>query len=335
MIEEDSSYLTGRPLLTMPRLFPFVPVINDHRKNNPSLAVSGRQVEASLKCKDGSDLPLGCSITNLSDEEDVVRGYVILFRDLTELKRLKSVAKRSEHLAALGVMAAGVAHEIRNPLHAIRASVELTQLKIKKDKPVDAYLEIILKEVGRLNNIVGDILNFSRDSSLSQEMTSLKEYLDESIPIFALSDKVEFEIKINDDVPQVPLDRAKFLQVLLNVVRNAAEAMNDVGKLQLLVALVNSPHHAISENVLGDLFVCLSIVDSGPGMEPEIVQHIFEPFFSCGKSTKGTGLGLPICQRIVEAHSGCIEVESEPGKGSVFSIYLPVRTAFSLGLPSK
>jgi PAS domain S-box-containing protein len=332
MIEEESSFLVGSPLLRMPRLFSFVPVINDHRKNNPSLAVSGRQVEASLKQKDGSVLPLGCSITNLSDEMDVVRGYVILFRDLTELNRLKSVAKRSEHLAALGTMAAGVAHEIRNPLHAIRASVELTQLKLKKGKPVDAYLDIILKEVGRLNNIVGDILSFSRDGTLNLSMTPFKEYIEDSVPLFALSREIELLVDVDEGLPLVPLDKAKFLQVLLNVVRNAAEAMGDSGKLQIKASLVNSPQHVISDHVLGALFLCLSIIDSGPGMNDETLSHIFEPFFSSGKSSKGTGLGLPICQRIVEAHSGCIEVTSEPGKGTVFSIFLPVRTTFSLGL---
>ena len=335
MVGESRDALVGSSLLTLRKLFLFIPVINEHRKNNPSLAVSGRQMETSLKLSDGRVLPIGCSVTNLTDSDEVVLGYVILFRDLTEINRLKTVAQRSEHLAALGTMAAGVAHEIRNPLHAIRASVELTQLKLKKGKPVDDYLKIILKEVGRLNDIVGDILSFSRNNPLKQEMTSISTLVKEAVPIFALPEKIDLVVDVDEGLPLVPLDKAKFLQVLLNIVRNASEAMNGDGKLTIAATVEDAPQYVLFDSVLSDRFLRLSVKDCGPGMEKETLEHIFEPFFSVGKPSKGTGLGLPICQKIIEAHSGHLEVQSEPGNGSDFSIYLPLRTTFSLGMTNS
>jgi len=329
MIEEDSMFLEGKSLLTLPRIFHFVSVINEHRKNNPSLAVSGRQVEVTIERKNGMALPLGCSITNLTDKEEGVLGYVILFRDLTEINKLKTVIKRSEHLAALGTMAAGVAHEIRNPLHGILASVELTQLKLKKNKPVDEYLGIIKKEVGRLNNIVEDILGFSRNNPLNFEMIDVFEFVKMIAPLFGLSDNIEFELTKDESIPMVPLDGAKFTQVLINVVRNSDEAMDGSGKLSISFATVVAPRFLIFENILGDTFLQINITDSGPGMDEETMQHIFEPFFSSGKSSNGTGLGLPICQKIVQAHFGSIEVTSVLGAGTTFSIYLPLKTTFS------
>lgn len=325
ILEMDEASLVGRPLITMPRFFPLIPLINDHRKNNPSLEVSRRQIEGTIKRADGAELPLGFTITNLVNENDLVMGYVIVFRDLTEIKALRKLAKRSETLAALGTMAAGVAHEIRNPLHAIRASVELIKFKISKAKPVDDYLDIIFREVERLNGIVEDILTFSRDAKLRFVQTSMEEFIERKLPLFGVPEGVTFELAFEPDLPSIPVDQDKLFQVLANLVRNACEAMEGKGTLRLATALAQSPPQMDESALVSSDFVRVVIEDSGPGIAEADLARIFEPFFTKRRSSDGTGLGLPICQKIVEAHHGYLDVTSTVGVGTVFSVYLPVR----------
>jgi PAS domain S-box-containing protein len=336
ILEIEADELVGRPLLTVPRFFPMVPLINDHRKNNPSLEISRRQVEASLTRLDGTELPLGFTITNLTNEVKTVLGYVIVFRDLTEITRLKKLAKRSETLAAIGTMAAGVAHEIRNPLHAIRASVELIKFKLAKDKPVDDYLEIIFREVERLNRIVEDILTFSRDTKISTSPVDVNSFLSRRQGMFGCPEGMSLELRLAQDLPRIPVDSDKLLQVLMNLARNAFEAMNDGGCVEISTTLVNNPSFVDPRSVVSNEFVRIDIKDDGPGIPLEDLGHIFEPFFSKRKrKTEGTGLGLPICQKIVEAHCGYLDVSSVLGEGTCFSIFLPLRTGVSVTMANQ
>jgi len=167
ILGERREDLTGGPIIGDPRYYPFVVLINDHRKRNPSKTASRRQVASAFQRADGERVQLGFTISNLVDESDQVLGYVVVFRDLTEINTLRRRAQRSEKLAALGTMAAGVAHEIRNPLHAIRAAVELMQVKARVGKPLDDYVRIAFDEVERLDRLVEDILLFSRPPTMN------------------------------------------------------------------------------------------------------------------------------------------------------------------------
>ena len=325
ILEESEDRLVGRPLITMARFFPLIPLINDHRKNNPSLEVSRRQIEGTIKRTDGSELPLGFTITNLVNDDDLVMGYVIVFRDLTEIKALRKLAKRSETLAALGTMAAGVAHEIRNPLHAIRASVELIKFKISKAKPVDDYLDIIFREVERLNGIVEDILTFSRDAKLRYVQTSMAEFIERKLPLFGCPEGVALELVLEAGLPPIPIDQDKLFQVLANLVRNACEAMEGSGRLRIATSMAHSPPQMDESALVSSDFVSVVIEDTGPGIAEADLARIFEPFFTKRRTSDGTGLGLPICQKIVEAHHGYLDVTSTVGVGTCFTLYLPVR----------
>ena len=329
ILEEKLEDIIRQPLLTIPRFFPFIPIINDHRKNNPSLEISRRQVEGAIRRKDGSDLPLGFTITNLVNENNTVMGYVIVFRDLSEINRLKKLAKRSETLAALGTMAAGVAHEIRNPLHAIRASVELIKFKIEKGKPVDDYLDIIFREVERLNTIVEDILTFSRDTKLRTQDIDVNDYMRKKVELLALPPGITVEFRFDEQLPRIPVDPDKLYQVFSNLVRNAVEAMEGSGKIVISTDFIANPPFLDPRSIVSNEFVRVSVQDFGPGISEEDLAHIFEPFYSKRRRSEGTGLGLSISQKIIEAHFGYLDVTSTVGEGTTFNVYLPVRSLAS------
>jgi two-component system sensor histidine kinase PilS (NtrC family) len=260
----------------------------------------------------GSPRCLAVSATPLSDHTGQIAGRVIHFQDLTELRSMESVVRRSERLAGIGRLAANIAHEIRNPLASISGSVEVLRKQPGTDAEARQLIDIAVREVDRVNGLISELLDYARPRTEDRQRLDLGEMVTEIAKVFE-QERRSAEVRIVVDVePGVAIEGAsgQLRQVLWNLLRNAVAAMPSGGRIRIRVSRRDRSDGAAE--------AVLSVSDSGVGIPREDIDHIFEPFFS--RRVDGTGLGLAITARIVEDHKGTIEVSSEVGKGTTFVI---------------
>jgi two-component system sensor histidine kinase HydH len=281
----------------------------NHSKNQEDV------IEKEIECKiaDGKMVPLEIGASSLKDENDVFLGNVLLFKDLTEVRALRREVVRSQRLASVGRLAAGVAHEIRNPLSSIKGFATYFKERYP-DRPEDQQTaDIMIQEVDRLNRVVGQLLEFARPVSIKPKPVSLQTLLDESIKLIkdqAAEKGISIQTQNNTRMAAVRIDPDRINQVLLNLYLNAIDSMENGG--QLKVEITGDRHRRN---------VAIQVSDTGRGIRRENLSKIFEPYFTT-KST-GTGLGLAIAHNIVEAMGGKITVESDTETGTTFTIALP------------
>ncbi|MCU1268428.1 MAG: domain S-box [Acidobacteria bacterium] len=268
--------------------------------------------EASCLTAEGLRLRLGFSISPLFSETNETTGIVITFQDLTQIRALEETSRRQDRLAAIGRMAASIAHEIRNPLAAMRGSIQMLRSEMEADAAQAELMEIILRESDRLNRIISDFLNYARPRSIVLSQVDVGELLRETFTLMRHSPEISPLQILDEDLPEEPLlaqiDAEQLRQVFWNLARNALQAMPAGGKLQA----------QLKSNANGRLHI--NFIDSGRGMSPEQVEHLFEPFSS---TTGGTGLGLSIVYQIIRDHGGTINVRSREGVGTTIAIELP------------
>ncbi len=273
-----------------------------------------RVLEQELDCPlgEGRAIPLGVSLSKLEGDDGMVLGDLILFRDLTEVRALQKEIERSERLASLGRLAAGIAHEIRNPLSSIKGFATYFGERYKNVPEDRKTAEIMVQEVERLNRVITQLLEFARPMTVQKKPSPLGPVIQHSLKTIereALKSGVKIETKLPDEIPQVPMDGDRINQVLLNLYLNAIEAMEEGGTLAVEVA-----------NEAGGLRI--SVSDTGKGIKGKDISHVFDPYFTTKQS--GTGLGLAIVHKIIESHEGEIKLDSEPGRGTRVTIILPV-----------
>ena len=268
--------------------------------------------DIGCRTADGREIHLGFSVAPLVDESDSSRGYVLTFQDLTEVMELEREVRRQERLAALGKMAAGLAHEIRNPLASMRGSVQVLASELSFSPDQSQLMQIVLRESDRLNRIVSDFLTYARPPKLERTVIEISSLLSETIALLRNSPELRPDHLIREDYPGEPLlyqgDPNQMRQIFWNLARNAIQAMPQGGELQ--VALEAKPNRD----------VMISFSDTGQGMSREQKDRLFEPFNS---SSGGTGLGMAIVYQLVRDHNGKIIVDSEAGKGTRIAIRLP------------
>jgi two-component system sensor histidine kinase PilS (NtrC family) len=273
-----------------------------------------RRREIRLKRKDGREVPLGISFWPLRSGEGELIGLIGVCQDLSDIKRMEERMRQTDRLAALGRLAANLAHEIRNPLAAVTGAIE----QIGQDLPVDdtqkRLTEIVLKESSRLNQIVSEFLQYARPLPLRRQAVNLAELLEEVVGLLEchpLSAKVKIIREYEPELP-VRVDANQLRQALWNLALNAVQAMPEGGELTMGARVLNGAGSR--------LFVW--VADTGPGIESADLPHIFEPFYSTRPD--GTGLGLAVVHRVVRDHGGEVEVKSAPGAGSTFTLLLPM-----------
>ncbi|HKO97856.1 MAG TPA: ATP-binding protein [Pyrinomonadaceae bacterium] len=285
-------------------------IIGDSLKTRS--AETSPRFEADCLTADGLRLRLGFSVSPLSSESGETTGIVITFQDLTHIRALEETSRRQDRLAAIGRMAASIAHEIRNPLAAMRGSIQMLRADMTGDASQMELMEIILRESDRLNRIISDFLSYARPRSIVQSKVDVGELLKQTFTLLRHSAEITEKHVIEDDIPSQPAlvsaDSEQLQQVFWNLARNALQAMPAGGTLRADV-------HANAKNRLR-----ITFSDTGRGMSPEQVEHLFEPFSS---TTGGTGLGLSIVYQIIRDHGGTINVRSREGQGTKITIELP------------
>ncbi len=277
---------------------------------------TSRDVETEYRTTSGEEKTLIIGTSCLFDEEREFKGAVAVVHDITELKKYQEEAKRAERLSAMGNLAAGVAHEIRNPLNAISITAQRLRSEFVPRKDGDEYAsftQLILDEIKRLDNIINQFLSLAKVHELNTAPTDMSKFLNEIVDLAEIEAKQK-GVQVGRDItrhPEIRIDREEMKKALLNIMLNGIQATDAGGRLS-----VRSGTSA-DQKVL-----TIEIEDSGKGIPKERLPKIFQPYFSTKE--KGTGLGLSIAYRIISDHRGRVEVKSEPGRGTVFSVRLPI-----------
>lgn len=277
--------------------------------------------EGMVNPDEGPPFPIGLSTTTFEQTFDGLPAVTALFTDLSELKQLQELHLRAERLEAVAALSASLAHEIRNPLASIRSSVEQLALSAQSDDDERTLGRLIVRESDRLNRLLGEFLDFTRVRAANFSTVNLHGVALETTKLIRNRPECtdELTIEVTGEPVLVEADEDLIHRIVSNLVLNAVQACQGKGRILVEVNRADRlPPGGEMENP-----VRLIVADDGPGIDPDLIGRLFEPFVS--RRPGGSGLGLAIVQRAVEAHRGLVLVDSEPGRGATFTVYLPSR----------
>jgi signal transduction histidine kinase len=270
--------------------------------------------------RDGSWRTMRGSASQLFDAENKLTGVIISVRDITVEKKLEQQIIQSERLAAMGQMLGGFAHELNNPLTAILGLSELLQ-DGERDAARVKQLATLHQQARRATEIVQNLMYFSRPTAPGKSLVNLGELVERTLHLQAYSlrkNNISVDFLRAEELPQVSVDPHQLMQVFLNLILNAEQAIREVREAGTLRIRLGKT----------DANVWASFQDDGPGIAPEIVSNIFDPFYTTKRPGRGTGLGLSICKAVLKEHGGNVEATAAPGGGAVFTISLPIAPPF-------
>jgi PAS domain S-box-containing protein len=262
-------------------------------------------------------------ISPVVDHEQQIIGYFGIHRDITEQKHLEHQLHRAQKMESIGTLAAGIAHEVGNPLTSISSLVQVIQ-RSTEDEFTREKLDLIRHQVTRISKIIRDLVDFSRPSTYTVQQTDINRAIRKAVEIIRVGKKaksVRFDLNLDPNLPPIRLVPDQVEQVFINILLNAVDAVNDA---QLHGTSPLEGMVSVSSFVRED-HVHISIEDNGKGMQANEVEQIFEPFFTTKGVGEGTGLGLWVSYGIVRSFHGQIRVESTPGEGSTFTIFFPIQ----------
>jgi signal transduction histidine kinase len=282
------------------------------------------RAECRLK---GTGKVIGYTLSHVKDADGHDVGATLFFKDLTRVEQLEERERLRDRLAALGEMAAAIAHEVKNPLGGIEVMAGILKRQLPESPDAQNILADIIKEAKMANVIVQEVLAFVRPIRLQVEDVALADVIRDAIAV-AESHSQKGNVAIRMEVPEslrpIQGDPHQLRQIFTNFVTNAFEAMNGTGTIEITAVAIEGEDEASSAEQAPGPMIMVTITDDGPGIPPEVVDRIFSPFFTT--KPQGSGLGLAIVRKIVDAHDGRIDVGSRPGGGTVFRVTLPVRS---------
>ncbi len=281
--------------------------------------------DISWRGRHGERLTIDLSLTPLMGDDGELTGWILVFRDLTPLKSLEEEIRKADRLAMMGTVAAGLAHEIKNPLGGIRGAAQLLGRESLSENSSE-FLGIIVKEVDRVDRLVNQLLTFSRPKTLEMTAVNLNELLD-SLLLLQKEPLIEKGLKVirefDPSLPPIVGNTEELSQVFLNFIKNAIEAIaREKGEIRVKSRMVSDYRIKGEAGKKPSRMVMTEIRDNGEGISKENLKNIFTPFFTTKE--KGYGLGLALSQRIISEHGGLVHVKSEEGKGTSFQIFLRV-----------
>jgi len=323
MIARSARRAVGR---TLKDLFPFEDSLIRRLRETLATGESRSESETAVETTDNRRVPVSLVTAPLFGRDGSVEGAVAVLRDLARLQQLEGEVRRGETLAAAGRMAVGLAHEIRNPLGAIRGAVQLLQRELRADSSLTEYTRVLLTEVDRVNRIIEQLLDLARPVQVRRVPLNLHQ-LFERVALLQEEAARERGITIvrryDPSLPPILGDEDRLVQVFHNLVRNAIESMKHGGHVLLSSRVSMNPLYGRVDSGSGQRIMVEAVVaDEGTGIPTGLRSRIFDPFFTTKES--GMGLGLAVCHRIVEEHDGAIQVDSVDGKGTTVTCFLPI-----------
>ena len=288
--------------------------------------------EAEIAAKHRQPHPVGLVTTVLLDNRGHQTGAIQTIRDQAGVRDLKERMRRSDRLATLGMIAAGIAHEVKNPLVGIRGAAQLMKSELRsegeegpaKGGSLIEYLDVILKEADRLNKVLEGILDFTRLKPREMKEFNIHSILDRALLLneeSARQSGVVLARLYDPSLPDVIGSQDQLIQVFLNIIKNAVEVMPGGGKLTVTTRM-SDMFTSVQADGKKHRLIVVKVTDTGPGIKQEHLQDIFTPFFTT--KDRGVGLGLALSYQIVQEHLGTIRVESQENEGTTFSVYLPL-----------
>jgi len=280
-----------------------------------------RRGEDRLRAR-GHEVSVSASCAPVHDQQGELRGAVLVLHDLTLERALDTTTRRADQLAALGSVALGLAHEIRNPLGGIKGAAQLLRVNLSDPAQVQAT-DVIIREVDRLDGLVEQLRGLGTPPRLQLAPQNIHRILNDVLALQRQAPdwgQIVLRTEFDPSLPEVLGDRAQLTQVFLNLVRNAVESLSGHGELTVSTRIETRYH--VRRRSQRNQFLSVVVMDDGPGVPEDVQSHLFSPFFTT--KARGTGLGLAVCHRIVAEHGGIIAHEPRPGRGARFVVTLPV-----------
>jgi two-component system sensor histidine kinase HydH len=293
-------------------VFRNIPEISDAFSDTWSNTGPAYIKEVQVQNSSGTNYILQLNRLSIVDREETPLGTLLLMQDLSQVKKLEEELRRSERLAALGKMAAGVAHELRNPLSSIKGLALVLQSRFQKNNQDRETANILVQEVERLNRSISELLDYARPQSLRKEMVDITRLLHKALSLIRIDAEaagVKLTSSFQKNLPPVQADEDKLTQVFLNLLINAIQAMEKGGRIDVRAGAT-------------DRTVEVVVADSGCGISKEDLSHVFDPYFTT--KPEGTGLGMAMSAKIIEEHGGTIYLRSKPGMGTMVVVAIPI-----------
>ncbi|MCG6917446.1 MAG: PAS domain S-box protein [Deltaproteobacteria bacterium] len=280
-----------------------------------------KSLDLDFERQDGAKLHLGFSKSILRDPGGDEMGLILIFQDLTEFRQMQEQVRRMDRLAVAGELAAGIAHEIKNPLASLSGSIQMLRDEVDFGPMQQRLMDITMREAERLNGLVNEFLLFSRPEKTVDQSVEVNEVIKDTLEMLKNSPELSRPIRIEKNLTDnlwVHIDAQRLQQVIWNLVLNAVQEMTNSGRLTIATAVRANRSGGEIERKLAEI----SIADTGPGILPENQGKVFDPFFTT--KDQGTGLGLTIVHRIVEDYDGEIFLESDGRSGTIFTLHFPL-----------
>ena len=314
--EMEGSYIGD----VFPRIVPYLS-ISAGSGGNIHQAQKQKGIDIDFERQDGTKLHLGFSQSILRDPGKDEMGLILIFQDLTEFRQMQEQVRRMDRLAVAGELAAGIAHEIKNPLASLSGSIQMLRDEVEFGPMQQRLMDITMREAERLNALVNEFLLFSRPEKTVDQSVEVNKDINDTLEMLKNSPELSRPIRVEKDLTDnlwVHIDSQRLQQVIWNLVLNAVQEMSNSGRLFIATAIRTNQRLGNSREELAEI----SISDTGPGILPENQGKVFDPFFTTKE--QGTGLGLTIVHRIVEDYGGKILLDSDGRSGTTFTLHFPL-----------